>query len=236
MANFQTHLTVATVTSALAGSTAISLQLVSQTEVIALWALGALGGLLPDIDSDDSTSLKLVFNVLAMIGALFVVMWFYPLLSIVGLWIVGALVFSFIRYVWVPVFERFTVHRGSLHSLLAGILFSVCSVHLSLIFGMDSVFSWCAGIFILIGVLTHLTLDELYSVDLSNLEVKRSFGSALKPASLAYPIPTVLQVVLCAGLIYLLPSPKPLVMALEQARFEFLPVAEWASIKRFIGV
>jgi hypothetical protein len=38
-----------------------------------------------------------------------------------------------------------------------------------------------------IGYLTHLVLDELYSVDLLNSRVKRSFGTALKPFSLADP-------------------------------------------------
>lgn len=236
MANFQTHLTGATVTSALAGSTAISLQLVSQSEVIALWALGMLGGVLPDIDSDDSTALKLVFNLLAMICALFVVMWFYPLLSIVGLWLLGGAVFAFVRYVFVPIFERFTVHRGSMHSLLAGLLFSLIAIHLSLLCGMHEVFAWCAGIFILIGFLTHLTLDELYSVDLSNMEVKRSFGTALKPASIAYPIPTTVHVVICAVLIYFMPSPEPLFMAIELADFEFLPMQEWQRFRQMIGV
>lgn len=236
MANFQTHLSVATVTSALAASTAISLQLVNQSEVIALWALGVLGGLLPDIDSDDSTALRLVFNLLGMVGALFVAMWFYPMLSIVGLWLVGGLVFAFIRYTLVPVFERFTVHRGSLHSLLAGLLFALVAMNFAYHCGMDEVFSWCVGIFVLLGVLTHLTLDELYSVDLSNMEIKRSFGSALKPGSMDYPVQTVAHLLVCGGLIYLMPSPETFIMALEQARFEFLPVNEWVSIKQAVGI
>jgi hypothetical protein len=36
-----------------------------------------------------------------------------------------------------------------------------------------------------IGYLTHLVLDEFYSVDLFNRKIKRSFGTALKPFSLA---------------------------------------------------
>lgn len=236
MANFQTHLSGATITSALAGSTAISLQLVSQTEVIALWALGVLGGILPDIDSDDSTALRLVFNLLGFLGAMFAVMWLYPLMSIMGLWIVGSLVFLFIRYTLVPIFEQFTVHRGSLHSLLAGVMFSLVAVHVANLSGTNDVFAWSAGVFVLIGFLTHLSLDELYSVDLSNLEVKRSFGTALKPASLAYPIYTALHVLICAGLIYLLPPPDGFVMAIEQANYRFLPLQEWASIKSFVGL
>lgn len=235
MANFQTHLTVATVTSALASSVAISLQLVSETEVIALWLLGVIGGLLPDIDSDDSTALNLLFTLMAMVAAMFTAMCFYNQLSVIGLWLAGALVFVFVRYTLVPIFERFTVHRGSIHSLLVGVLFAVAAVHISVLCHMGLVFSWCVGIFILLGFLTHLSLDELYSVDLSNLTVKRSFGTALKPASLAYPLVSTAQLLVCATLIYFMPSPEPLLSAIERADIEFLPVDEWHSIKALVG-
>jgi hypothetical protein len=40
--------------------------------------------------------------------------------------------------------------------------------------------SWFYGSFLFIGALVHLLLDELYSVNLSNMKMKRSSGTAMK--------------------------------------------------------
>jgi hypothetical protein len=136
-----------------------------------------------------------------------------------------------IRYALLPLFERLTVHRGSVHSLLACLMFGLISVQLALLADKSIVFSWCAGVFIIIGMLVHLSLDELYSVDLNNLTIKRSFGSALKPLSLSYPLTTGAHVLTCIALIYLAPPIDPLLSALQQHQVHFLPWQEWATIK-----
>jgi hypothetical protein len=230
MANFQAHFTAATVTSSLAASTALSLQLVDHKEVVILWFIGLLGGLLPDIDSDDSTSVRLIFKVLGIASALGFAMWFHEDLSIVGMWLFGGLIFSLVRYALLPLFEQLTVHRGSIHSLLSCVMFGLLAVQLSVLCGTDVVFSWSAGIFVVLGMLTHLTLDEMYSVNLADMEFKRSFGTALKLLSIDYPLATGLQISICAALIYLSPSLNPLITALQRVQFHFLPLPEWAVI------
>ena len=40
--------------------------------------------------------------------------------------------------------------------------------------------AWLSGGFVFLGGLIHLLLDEIYSVDLRNIKIKRSFGTALK--------------------------------------------------------
>jgi hypothetical protein len=40
--------------------------------------------------------------------------------------------------------------------------------------------AWLNGLFIALGFVVHLLLDELFSVDLSNARMKSSFGTALK--------------------------------------------------------
>ena len=42
------------------------------------------------------------------------------------------------------------------------------------------VFSWFLGLFLFFGTLVHLTLDEVYSVNVFGLSVKKSFGTAFK--------------------------------------------------------
>src|SRR5262249_42268793 len=48
------------------------------------------------------------------------------------------------------------------------------------LFSVSTLNSWISGLFVFIGYLTHLTLDELYSVDLTGTKIKKSFGTALK--------------------------------------------------------
>jgi hypothetical protein len=40
--------------------------------------------------------------------------------------------------------------------------------------------SWLAAVFMFVGYITHLTLDEIYSVDVMDTRIKSSFGTALK--------------------------------------------------------
>jgi len=46
--------------------------------------------------------------------------------------------------------------------------------------GREPVVAWMAGLFVFLGYVIHLVLDEMYSVDITGARIKRSFGSALK--------------------------------------------------------
>jgi hypothetical protein len=48
------------------------------------------------------------------------------------------------------------------------------------VLGRNEGVAWLAGGFLTIGYLTHLILDELYSVDVMDTRLKASFGTALK--------------------------------------------------------
>ncbi len=231
MANFQTHLTCAVVSSSLAASAALSFQLVNQQEVIALWLIGTFGGILPDVDSDNSTAMKIIFTIQAVIMALFVAQWLSPSLSIIGLWLVGALMFVLIRFVLIKLVAQVTVHRGSLHSLLACLMFGLITLHLNLFVGASLLFSWCAGVALVLGMLVHLFLDELYSVDFANRNIKLSFGSALKVCSLNYPLATFSQIAICTVLIYLLPDPIQLISIFQQPPVPFMPNGDWLVLR-----
>ncbi len=85
-------------------------------------------------------------------------------------------------------FSRYTVHRGIWHSWLAALGAGLASTNLAHhAAGLPAWESWLAGAFVTLGYLTHLCLDEIASVDLLGRRIKRSFGTALKPFSLAYP-------------------------------------------------
>nr|WP_305907818.1 hypothetical protein [Methylomarinum sp. Ch1-1]MDP4520599.1 hypothetical protein [Methylomarinum sp. Ch1-1] len=73
------------------------------------------------------------------------------------------------------------MHRGVFHSLLAAFFFGLlttCGSHY--ILGWNILQSWLNGLFLVIGFVVHLCLDELFSVDLANGRMKKSFGTAFK--------------------------------------------------------
>lgn len=60
---------------------------------------------------------------------------------------------------------------------------------------------------VFLGYITHLILDECYSVNLSGFELKRSFGTALKLLSLRYWKASTLFLLL--GLVFVEATPAP---------------------------
>jgi hypothetical protein len=165
------------------------------------------GGLLPDIDSAASKPVRGAFTLLAIglaFATAFALVGRLPLLDLAMVW--GG-TFLMVRYLVLEAFARLTVHRGAWHSCLAVVLVGLLSAnaaHHGL--GMSAVESWAAGGFVALGYLTHLCLDELASVDLLNHRVRRSFGTALKPFSLAAPRASLAMLLSVLVLAYLAPS------------------------------
>jgi len=200
MANFKTHLFVASGVSGVAAIACMKAGVAPAAETPMLLGLGAFGGLLPDIDSDHSVPIKISFNLLAFalaFLAMFVFVGRYTVLELAAVWL-G--VFVAVRYFVLEVFVSFTTHRGAIHSLLAAAFFGLCAVSLSQhLFSKPDPVAWIYGTFVGFGFVIHLLLDELFSVDLLNRRVKSSFGSALKIVSLKYWRATLLLLLATAG-------------------------------------
>lgn len=181
MANFRTHVAVAAVGSGLLSTVCLGAGVASPGEVMALSVVGTLGGILPDIDSDHSSSIKILFSALGFVTAFLVVFAHVERYSTLELWLLWLLVYACIRYPAWLVFTRFTVHRGVFHSLVAGLFFGLLMTNLSaLVFACRPLLAWIIGTFVCFGYTLHLLLDELFSVDFMNTRLKRSFGTALK--------------------------------------------------------
>lgn len=181
MANFNTHMNVAFVASGLAGLVMFSAGMVTPTMFVSCVLMGTIGGLLPDLDSDNSTPLTVGFTILSMFIAFGAVIWLSErlmLLELIALW---ALTFATVRYGVFKLFTLLTVHRGVMHSVPYALLFGLVVVYWCCYgLGMTARNSWFLGVFTTFGALIHLILDECYSVNLLNMEFKRSFGTALK--------------------------------------------------------
>lgn len=215
MANFNTHLNVATVITGLSAAVLLSAGHINLNSALWLWFLGTIGGLLPDIDSDNSTSLDALFNLFALSAVLLVVRYItaegFTQISFIELIIIPLLVYAMMRYLIRPIFEKITVHRGSCHSLLFLLFVALLTTHIVWRITPQAseqviLIAWLSGGFILIGGLIHLLLDEICSVDLSNARIKRSFGTALKLAEFKNKTLTLLTIIAIAALGYTAPS------------------------------
>ncbi len=220
MANFNTHLSVATAASTGAALLAVNAHLIADADMPWLIFLGALGGLLPDIDASNSRPVKLLFNVLALMGIAGVLQIFkdsvapYPLVLIV----VGA--YLSIRHGLLALFNGLTVHRGVFHSILAALFFALLMTCISYYcLHRDILHAWLNGIFIALGFIVHLLLDELFSVDLSNSRMKNSFGTALKLFNYNNMTASALMTLITLMLYWITPSPLPLVKVWKGAQW-----------------
>jgi hypothetical protein len=181
MANFTTHIAVGTVVAGMMSTLVMAANIAPPEQLITLTAAGALGSVLPDVDLKDSRPSQAIFSSLAVLVAfavLFNVAWRY---SIAEMWILWFLIFLGVRYGVCAIFHQFSYHRGIYHSILAAVFFAFFTAAVYRhVFGADEPLAWLAGIFMLVGYLVHLTLDEIYSVDVMDARVKSSFGTALK--------------------------------------------------------
>ena len=224
MANFNVHLNTAIITTGLGSATLLSAEHIDLNSALWLWFLGTMGGLLPDIDSDNSTSLDMIFNLFALSAVLIVLSFLTTNLllqiSFIEIILLPLMVYCFMRYIVRPIFEKITVHRGSCHSLFflffSALLTTQITWQLSEQETLTSAtFAWLSGGFILFGGLVHLLLDEMYSVDLSNIRIKRSFGTALKLADFNNKLLTLITIIAIAGLVYIAPPTNEVIIALS---------------------
>ncbi|MDO9106597.1 MAG: metal-dependent hydrolase [Methylovulum sp.] len=214
MANFKTHLSVSILTSTAAAGIAVNLHLIAYTHTPWFIFLGIVGGMLPDIDANNSRPVNLLFSLLAVLGMCAIVQIFKNSYAPHRLLILAAAGYLVIRYGISALFKRFTEHRGVFHSLLAALFFALQAACISYyLLHWNLVHAWLNGIFIALGFITHLALDEIYSVDLTNSRMKKSFGTALKLCSYSNMTASALMMMATIGMYWLAPSPLPLVHA-----------------------
>jgi hypothetical protein len=203
MAGFRTHITVSGALGIVYGGVAVQPGGFPTETALLAAGLTAVGGMLPDLDSDSGVPVREMFGLAAVVMPLTLIPRLYQLhVSQEG--ILAALLFGYvaIRYGAARVFKRFTVHRGMFHSL-PGMLIAGLMVYL----GYDAAHRptrllLAAGV--MVGFLSHLVLDELYSVDLRGIRVKlnKYAGTAVKFASPSLPATAVCYTLLGA-LLYL---------------------------------
>lgn len=181
MANFATHIGAGTVVSGALATLTLAADVVAPENLVAVTMAGFLGSILPDIDLKDSRPSRLMFAGLAVFFAFAVLFNVGVKYSIAEMWLLWLGTFLFVRYALHAIFHRLSVHRGIWHSLLAALFSSVATAIIYYhVLGRHEGVAWLAAGFMFIGYLTHLVLDEMYSVDVMDTRIKASFGTALK--------------------------------------------------------
>lgn len=180
MADFRTHLIVGIAASGIGAGALASVGVLNPAAAPACFALGALGALLPDVDLDHSIPARVAFSLVALAGAFALVLALAPRWSLAELALAGTGAWLVLRYGVFGAINRWTVHRGLVHSLPAAAAFALATVlGAHRLYGAPAEVAWLAGGFLGAGFVVHLVLDEICSVDLLGRRLKRSFGTAL---------------------------------------------------------
>lgn len=196
MAGFYTHVSTSAAVGIIYGGAAVDpLGFNADTGFLAA-GLTALGGMLPDLDSDSGKPIR----ELSALAAATVPLLLAPRLTANGVQPEGVLttigfLYLIIRYLGAYLLKRLTVHRGMFHSipamLIAGLL-----IYLEYHGPLRTRLLLAGGI--MVGFLSHLILDEVYSVDFNGVRInlKPSAGSALKFFS-----PSITACCVCYGIL-----------------------------------
>ena len=206
MAGFKTHFTTSTVLGMGYGTGALLFYNYPPSTCLLATGLCSLSGLLPDIDSESGIPMR---ESVAFVAAVVPIMAVDRLqsfgFSTEGVILVGGAIYIAIRYGLVEILRRYTVHRGMWHSLPAAM---IAALIMFLLCSHDESIDWRiykAGA-VLLGFLSHLMLDELYSLNWTRggLRVKKSFGTAMKlwGSSLWANVSTYGKLIFAAALVW----------------------------------
>ena len=181
MAGFKTHVTVSSLVGIGYGAGAYAMFDVPVPTCLLAGGLCGVSGMLPDIDSDSGRPLRESMAFAAAIVPMMLVdrlrMFNIPTELIV---LTGGILYFLIRFGGAAILRKFTVHRGMFHSIPAAVIASEVAFLLASGDDLDMRIYKAGGVFV--GYMSHLVLDEIYSVKLSarGVRIKSSLGSAVK--------------------------------------------------------
>ncbi|WP_321492186.1 metal-dependent hydrolase [uncultured Desulfobacter sp.] len=234
MADFKTHLTVASIGSSIAATILFASAVASPQEVLLYFIFGVVGGLLPDIDSDSSLTVRLLFTFIATLISFLIMFKQRADNTVMELFIIWAVSFIFIKFFIFSLFTKLTVHRGIIHSIPASVAFGcMAAIGLNRIFHFSDFVSWMAGGFVFGGSILHLILDELCGLNLLTGQTKKSSGTAFKFGSIGNIRATIAIYMFIAILFVAMPSHTRFFSVIFASQtyehLEFFPSGKWFS-------
>ena len=181
MAAYREHVTVSGLLGVFYGGAATLTMGFTPVQGMLAGLLTWVSGMLPDLDSESGKPIRGLFSVVAAIVPMFVMRYVDQMGGDTERAMLMALVlYGAIRYGGAAIVGKLSVHRGMFHSIPALLIAS----ELTFLFYRHSdvnVRLMMAG-GVATGFLSHLVLDELYSVqwDGTKIKIKRSAGTAMK--------------------------------------------------------
>jgi membrane-bound metal-dependent hydrolase YbcI (DUF457 family) len=200
MGNFQQHITCSTATGIAVAGIAYHFGFPPSVCLVSA-GLCSFAGMLPDIDSDSSKSFQECIYLTAGIACILTAARLRHYvhdsdLALLG----GALMFLVIRFGVGTLIKKITTHRGMIHSIPMAILSGELAFFVVTGEVEERLVKAAA---LTIGYLSHLILDEVYSIDStgSSLRLKKSFGTALKWSNPKKPreVMALYTVIFCLG-------------------------------------
>jgi hypothetical protein len=179
MAGFRTHIATSSALGIAYGAAAYSLYDVPPVTCALAASLCGASGMLPDLDSDSGRPLREMITFTASVVPMLLL---HRLshwgLSHDGMALAGIGIYLGIRFFFAGFLKRLTVHRGMFHSIPAAIIAGELAF---LLCESDTLFiRYLKAGAVVVGFMSHLILDEIWSLDLRHARLKSSFGTALK--------------------------------------------------------
>ena len=180
MAGFKTHITTSSLLGV--GYTGVGLYggLPVESALIA-GGLCGIGGMLPDIDSDTGIPFRESMGFAAAIVPLLLLDRFRQFnMNYEQILLMSGGMYLFVRFGVAKLLASYTVHRGMFHSLPAAATFA--GVAFLLYKPTDLQMRYFVSGGVLMGVMSHLILDEIYAIEWvrGRWRFKKSFGTAMK--------------------------------------------------------
>ncbi len=237
MANYATHIAVGTVVSGALATLTVGADILGPESIMAVTLAGVAGSVMPDIDLRDSRASTILFSGIGVFASFCVLFLNADRYSIAELWILWLGSLILVRYGLSALFFRISVHRGVWHSLLAGLFWAgLTAILFHYVLGRHEGVAWLGGGFMFMGYVTHLILDEIYSVDFMGNRLKASFGTALKIWDSRYPGNSLALAIATVLLLLVAPSPKPFFEAFSSPSLwtglndRLLPSDKWFGV------
>jgi len=206
LAAFSTHINAAVLSSGVVILPLYSSGVISSNAAFTLLFLALLGGVLPDIDSDTSKPVQISFRFISIVLPLLFLLLLAKQVSFLYIVLFWALAYLSLHIVFFKLFLPVTKHRGIFHSVPMGVVVGLIGfIILHDLLELNRSYATLGGFFLFYGYITHLLLDEIYSVNALGLRLKKSFGSALKLWGRDNLIGYVFVYILCGVLLYTLP-------------------------------
>ena len=180
MAGFKTHVTTSSLLGVGYAGLGYYWGLPIESTLIA-GGLCGIGGMLPDIDSDSGIPFRESMGFAAAIMPMMLLDRFRQLgLNYEQIVLATGGMYLFVRFGLAKLLAKYTVHRGMFHSLPAALIFAGLAFLLGNADNLQLRYYKASGV--LIGVMSHLMLDEIYAVEWTGgrWRFKKSFGTAMK--------------------------------------------------------